>query len=278
MTGLNVLPPPRLRRFVRGIQYIDFPPSEDGFVIPAQVRSTLLLPEHTEYTLDGDIADRVSLEAATLLGPHDTPIVNRTSRPVRGFTVDFTPLGAVELLGVPQGELANRGVAADQLLPKPWVRELVERVNGATDLPTALRAIYDLLRSVPPPDSAHEGTTLVRRALAEGAVTPTAGDGGVRTIAERLGITPRHVNREFHRHFGMGPRRYALIRRIQTAMTAIAEGRAGSLSELALDTGFFDYSHFSHEFKRSAMSTPKTFSTSRRYREYQVVAATPRII
>ena len=75
---------------------------------PAQGRSTLILPEHSEYSLDGEIADRVSIQAARVLGPHDAVIINRTSLPVRGFTVDFTPLGAVELLGIPQGELVNR--------------------------------------------------------------------------------------------------------------------------------------------------------------------------
>ena len=102
-----------MRPYVRAIQYMDLPPGRDGFVIPAQGRSTLILPAHTDYTLEGEIADRASLEAATVLGPHDAPIVNRTTRPVRGFTVDFTPLGAMQLLGVPQGELVNRGVPAE---------------------------------------------------------------------------------------------------------------------------------------------------------------------
>ena len=63
--------------------------------------SSLILPEHTEYSLDGEIADRVSIQAARVLGPQDADIVNRATRPVRGFTVDFRPLGAVELLGTP---------------------------------------------------------------------------------------------------------------------------------------------------------------------------------
>ncbi len=39
-------------------------------------------------------------------------------------------------------------------------------------------------------------------------------------------------------------------------MTLIAEGDGQDLSRLALNLGFFDYSHFSNEFKRSALTTP----------------------
>ena len=104
---------------------MDPPPPEDGFVIPAQGRSTLILPEHSEYSVDGEIADRASIRAATVLGPHDAVIVNRTTRSVRSFTVGFTPLGAVELLGIPQGELVNRGVPADELFSQSWERDQV---------------------------------------------------------------------------------------------------------------------------------------------------------
>jgi len=278
MTALNILPPTELRRFVRGIQYLDLPPPEEGFVIPAQGRSTLILPEHTEYSIDGEIADRVSIQAATVLGPHDAVIVNRTSLPVRGITVDFTPLGAVELLGIPQGELVNRGVPADELLSKTWVRELVERVNEAADVHKALSAINDLLRRVPSNARPRRDTMLIGQAFAEVVSPPNTGESEVRRIAGRLGVSTRHVNREFHRHFGMGPRRYSLIRRIQKAMTLIAEGGGKDLSSLALDLGFFDYSHFSNEFKRSTLTTPREFAASLRHREYQVVAATPQVI
>jgi AraC-like DNA-binding protein len=73
----------------------------------------------------------------------------------------------------------------------------------------------------------------------------------------------------------MGPRRYSLIKRIEHAMSLITEGNGHDLTRLALDLGFFDYSHFSHEFKRSAATTPREFLHSLQHREYQVVASTP---
>ena len=279
MTGLNILPPKELLRFVRGIQYMDLPPPEEELVIPAKGRSTLLLPKHIEYSIDGEMAERLSIHPATVVGPHDAVIINRTSLPVRAFSVDFTPLGAVELLGIPQGELVNRGVPADELLSKAWVRELVERVNEAADVPAALSAINGLLLRVLTKAPLGPDTALVGKALTEGAPILESGQAdSVQHIADRLGVSPRHVNREFHRHFGMGPRRYCLIKRIQRAMTLIAEGGVKDLSRLALELGFFDYPHFSNEFKRSALTTPREFAASLRHREHRVTAATPRSI
>jgi AraC-like DNA-binding protein len=58
-------------------------------------------------------------------------------------------------------------------------------------------------------------------------------------------------------------------------MTLLAEGNDTDLSNLALDLGFYDHAHLSSEFKRSTLTTPSEFSASLRYREYNVVAATP---
>ena len=58
-------------------------------------------------------------------------------------------------------------------------------------------------------------------------------------------------------------------------MTIIAKGHDTDLSDLSLELGFFDHSHFSREFKRSTLTRPSEFSASLRHREYKVVAATP---
>ena len=54
--------------------------------------------------------------------------------------MDFTPLGAGELLGIAQGELVNCGVPADELFSQSWVRELVERVNETIERAMTLLA------------------------------------------------------------------------------------------------------------------------------------------
>lgn len=178
--------------------------------------------------------------AATLLGPHDSPIVNRT----------------------------------ELLLSARWVQELVERVNLAEDVPSALKTIYGLLgqlahKSRPPRES------IARTALKPSDLPVHAELGAVSALAKHIDVSPRHLNREFHRYFGMGPRRYSTIRRLQKAMAALSAGALENLTALAVDLGFYDYSHFSREFARFVLTTPAQFHESHRHREYQVVAGEP---
>jgi AraC-like DNA-binding protein len=279
MMRLNVLPHPHLRRYVRAIQYIDTPPSEQGFVIPAQARSTLILPEHANYRLEGEIADRVTLCEATLLGPHDAPIVNYTSGAVRGFTVDFTPLGVAELLGVPQGELANTGVRACEILPASWVTALTERLHEARDdVPTAVLEICTALTAVSSGTGVREASRLIQQVLTSPLPSTESGGTFVRSLARDSGVSTRHLNREFNRYFGIDPRRYSLVQRVQHAMELLSRGLVQDLSALALELGFYDYPHFSNEFKRFALTTPHAFLRSQRHSEYRVVASAPQAL
>ena len=125
------------------------------------------------------------------------------------------------------------------------------------------RALLEVQRQGP----LTEGSRIVRAALGRG--------GRVRPLAESLGVSERHLNREFHRMFGIGPRRYALIERIQRAMAALAQEGPRDLSLLAAELDFFDYSHFSSEFKRFTLTTPREFGDSQRHRESRVVASSP---
>jgi AraC-like DNA-binding protein len=163
------------------------------------------------------------------------------------------------------------------LLSARWVEELVERVNLADDVPSALKAIYGLLgqlagKSRPPRES------IARRALEVRELPAHAEPGAVGALAKHIDVSPRHLNREFHRYFGMGPRRYSIIRRLQTAMAVLSAGALENLTALAVDLGFYDYSHFSHEFARFVLTTPAQFHESQRHREYQVVAGEPRAV
>jgi len=279
MVRINLPPHPHLRHLVRGYQYMDVEASPEGFVIPAQERSMLLLPQHTEYTVGGPLSDEVTISQATVLGPHSLPIINHTTQPNCGYTVEFTPLGAMILFDIPQEEIVNRGIEARHLLPNSLVRELLERISQAR-MPVDGAGVLDsillrLLRRVEVP----RRLSLVEAALASLDSLGTRGPPRSVRIAdmgEQLGVTPRHINREFHYALGLSPKRYLLVSRIAHAMTRLTRTGNVSLTELALDLGFYDYPHFSHEFKKLTLASPTDFLSSARYAEIKVIAAGPR--
>jgi AraC-like DNA-binding protein len=73
-------------------------------------------------------------------------------------------------------------------------------------------------------------------------------------IAARVGRHPSHVAREFHRHEGVTVGEYARRCRLEVAAGALRQGKA--ISQVALDCGFCDQSHFTNAFRRVFGMTP----------------------
>lgn len=79
----------------------------------------------------------------------------------------------------------------------------------------------------------------------------------LKKLSRAVGISPYYLLRVFSHHVGITPHAYLIQIRINHARTLIREGFP--LKEIALDTGFFDQSHFTKVFKRSVGVTPKAY-------------------
>ena len=80
----------------------------------------------------------------------------------------------------------------------------------------------------------------------------------VRDIASLVGVHAVHLARAFRARHGCSIAEYVCRLRIDEACRAMA-GSAGTLSEIALDVGFFDQSHFTKAFRRTVGTTPARF-------------------
>jgi transcriptional regulator GlxA family with amidase domain len=76
----------------------------------------------------------------------------------------------------------------------------------------------------------------------------------VATIARTLRIGERQLERRFRARVGMSPRRLFSLRRFELAAKLAATSR--SLTRAAVDAGYYDQTHFNHEFQRFAGMSP----------------------
>src|SRR3569623_476642 len=106
-----------------------------------------------------------------------------------------------------------------------------------------------------PGSPAWRGTsTIVVRALRlidEGALD----DAGIAALAQRVGVTSRHLPRLFVRHVGAPPLEVALIRRVHFAKKLIDEPRL-PFDEVAYAAGYGSVRRFNAKFRRSFTRTP----------------------
>lgn len=86
------------------------------------------------------------------------------------------------------------------------------------------------------------------------------GDGaldreGVDRLADRLGVTSRHLRRLFLQHLGASPVELALTRRVQSAKKLLDETRL-PLTQVAIAAGFGSLRRFNSEIRRTYSRTP----------------------
>jgi transcriptional regulator GlxA family with amidase domain len=74
-------------------------------------------------------------------------------------------------------------------------------------------------------------------------------------IARELHVSPRHLERLFHAELGVGPSELARTLRLRRAYDLLVDTRQ-PISEVALDTGFADGSHFSRRFRDAFGKSP----------------------
>jgi AraC-like DNA-binding protein len=182
--------------------------------------------------------------------------------------VVIAPSGGVDLVGIrlqPWGACSILPVAAvdlrDMLLPLETIaarmaRDLPDELRGQSSpgsrAATAFGYVERHLRRATP--------TPRRRARAIVAEATRSPEGmTVRSLAARLGLGERQVERELTRHVGLGPKMLLRISRFQRAL-AVARGDDGlSWSAVAASAGYFDQAHLTHEFRRFAACTPSEF-------------------
>lgn len=171
-----------------------------------------------------------------------------------GIQINFTPLGAYQLLGLPQHLIANQVIDAVELLGNP-IRRLIDHL---IDLPgwaerfDALDSFF--LRRLANSTSPTPGIAWAWRELvSSGGAAPIA------ALRDELGYSPRKFIDQFRHEVGLAPKTAARILRFNGAIERIQLASHVNWAELAADCGYYDQSHFVREFKEFAGSTPSDF-------------------
>ncbi|MDH3621401.1 MAG: DNA-3-methyladenine glycosylase 2 family protein [Gammaproteobacteria bacterium] len=110
------------------------------------------------------------------------------------------------------------------------------------------------------PAWAGTSTTVQRglRLIAEGALD----DGNVERLADRLGVTSRHLRRLFTRHVGASPLAVAHTQRLHFAKRLIDE-TALTMREISIAAGFGSVRRFNDTFRKTYGRTPRELRRGR---------------
>lgn len=80
----------------------------------------------------------------------------------------------------------------------------------------------------------------------------------ITTFADQCNLSRRQFERKFKEHSGFSPKDFFNIVRFKNVLRQ-AEERRKSLAQIAIDSGYYDQSHFTNEFKKFSGYSPKEF-------------------
>ena len=174
-----------------------------------------------------------------------------------GFVaVRFRARGAYLFFHRPLREVAA-GVVDLEDLWGAQAREWTERVALANGVAARVRFIEKTLLALLGTNGRTEPA--VDRALE--IIDGCRGQVRVSDLAGEIGVSCRHLTRLFERAVGVSPKEFGRISRFLHALRLLTAAGQRSLTDVALDCGFFDQAHFNHEFRELAGMSPGDLAT-----------------
>lgn len=79
-------------------------------------------------------------------------------------------------------------------------------------------------------------------------------------LNQKIGYSQKHFIDLFKRHVGITPKAYLKIMRFQKAVNEIERQKKIDWTDISLDCGFYDQSHFINDFKLFSGFTPEEYS------------------
>ena len=207
---------------------------------------------------DEESGSDASAVAQLICGARSTYMVADTANMVTTFGIQFKPGGAFPFLPMPASELNDQCVSLEDIFGS-GVGSLRERLlECATPQQKFAAAEQWLLAQAGKPLENHPAVAYAIHHFIQGALAQPLSN-----VLDRIGYSQRHFNQLFADEVGLTPKRFLRVRRFQSVITSIPFGKPVTWADLALRCGYYDQSHFVHEFRGFCGLTPAVYLSHR---------------
>jgi AraC-like DNA-binding protein len=199
------------------------------------------------------ILDRQTAPLATLLNPRSRPIAIAASGQIGFVAVRFRSGRLRHLCARPLAELQDRAWPAESIWgdAAAYLTDGLGRAAGNAERVAALDAFFlTQLGRYEDRGSGACDALLDRLYYAPGTT--------VEQLTEQSGWSRRHLLRKFTGYYGISPKRFSRIARLNHTMRILALDASTPALDAALRMGYFDQAHFIHETRALTGETPQT--------------------
>lgn len=191
-----------------------------------------------------------------IAGLSDVPGFVETTGVSTGIQVNFTPVGARLLTGLPMHLLTNAVLSMEDVFGSS-AGDLVEQLREATTWGERFQItdrfiLARLLAAKDRPDATLWAYGMLRR---------TAGSASIASLADALGLSQKHLISQFREHVGLTPKTMARVIRFERAVKMVTTNHRPDWAQVVLDCGYFDQAHLIRDFRQFAGMTPGEYAS-----------------
>jgi AraC-like DNA-binding protein len=203
-----------------------------------------------------DTARKTVFRQSWISGERTEPIVIDEAGYVHLVGIRFRAGGAWPFLGIPAREFSDQVVELNHVLG-PEINELREMLGEATSDDARFELVerwLRLRRRTPPTRAVHHALGVIER----GADTLHIG-----RMADAIGISHKHLLREFDRCVGLTPKLFARVCAFQRVIHAVGHRPKVQWADTAAQCGYYDQAHLIREFRAFSGYTPASYLAKR---------------
>ena len=241
-------PDPILRPFIKRFLVVEFPFLHQDTHLP-DTGPTAAFSFRGECHIDGGKL----VPPVAFTGLWETLRAHEHHQGHAVLLASFTPAGASAFLRPPLEEFTGTTTDLTEILGRSQDFDLLhEQLAEARSHGQRVQSLEDFLI---PQIRVAEPDPLVEAAVAW--LEKGKGTRRIDDLADYIGLSQSALERRFRRVVGVSPKKFAAVVRLQHALRLRASGM--DFATVAQAAGYFDQSHFIHDFRRVTGSAPDAF-------------------
>ncbi len=192
-----------------------------------------------------------ALSKAGITGILRGPRTFHSEKNTKSLLVNISPLVLSRMISVPMDQISDSSLSLEDLFSKEKISGLIADCEEADWKGEEGNRILEKFRLLLP--LREEKEKFVAEAVLR--IKSSLGEIGIKGLAFDLGVSQSSLERGFRTRVGLSPKEYAGLVRFRNIFRFY--NSSSSLTELALEAGYYDQAHFIREFKKKTGFSPK---------------------